>query len=72
MAPSLLASIGCTVKLRFKNTRLVQTPHYYGQFSLSLVKVSPHIFFKFNPIKTDTPIIQTLSMAPFGVRINGL
>ena len=34
--------------------------------------ISPHIFFKFNPIKTDTSIIRTLSMAPFGVRINGL
>ena len=70
LAPSLLASIGCAFKLRFKDTRLARTPHYYGQFSLSLVKVSPHIFFKFNPINTVTPIIRTLSMAPFGVRIN--
>jgi len=64
LAPSLLASIGCAVKLRFKDTRLVRTPHCYGQFSLSLVKVSPHSFFKFNPIDTDTPIIRTLCMAP--------
>ena len=72
LAPSLLASIGCAVKLRFKDTLLVRTSHYYRQFSLSLVKVSPHISFKFNPIKTDTPIIRTVSMAPSESVLAGL
>ena len=31
-----------------------ETPRYYGPYSLSLVKVSPHIFSKFNPLYTDT------------------
>ena len=31
-----------------------ETPRYYGPYSLSLVKVSPHIFCKFNPLYTDT------------------
>ena len=72
LAPSLLASIGCAVKLRFKDTLLVRTPHCYRQFSLSLVKVSPHSYFKFNPIKTDTPIIRTVSMAPSESVLAGL
>ena len=29
------------VKLCFTDTRLIQTPHYYGQFALSLGKESP-------------------------------
>ena len=56
--------IHCTVKPRFMDTHLIQTPHYYTQFALSLGKESPYIFSKFNPINTDTPLIQTLSMAP--------
>ena len=31
-----------------------ETPRYYRPYSLSLVKVSPHIFSKFNPLNTDT------------------
>ena len=31
-----------------------ETPRYYRPYSLSLVKVSPHIFSKFNPLYTDT------------------
>ena len=52
------------VKLRIKDIRLTWTPHYYRQFALSLPKESPHIFFKFKPLNTDTPLIQTLSMSP--------
>ena len=45
------------------HTHFIQTPHYYGQFALSLGKENPYIFFKLNPLNTDTPLIQTLSMA---------
>ena len=31
------------VKPRFTDTRLIQTPHYYGQFALSLGKESPFL-----------------------------
>ena len=41
-----------------------QTPHYYGQFALSLGKESPYIFSKFNLLNTDTPLKRPLSMAP--------
>ena len=37
-----------TVKLRFTKTRIIRTPHCYGQFALSLGKESPYIFSKFN------------------------
>ena len=30
------------------------TPHYYGQFALSVGKESPYIFSKSDPINTDT------------------
>ena len=46
------------------DTRLIQTCHYYGQFALSLGLGSPYIFSKFDPLNTDSPIIQTLPMAP--------
>ena len=36
----------------------------YIFFALSLWKEIPYIFYKFNPLNTDTPLIQTLSMAP--------
>ena len=36
----------------------LRTPHYYGQFALSLGKESPYIFFTFNPLNTDTPLIR--------------
>ena len=52
-----------TVKTRFTpDTCLIQTPHFYGQFALSLGKQSPYIFSKFNPLNTDTPFIRTLSI----------
>ena len=45
----------CTVKSHFTDTHVIQTPHYYSQFALSLGKESPYIFSKkFNPLHTDT------------------
>ena len=61
-----------TVKPRFMDTHLLRTPHYDGQFGLSQRKERPCIFFKFNPINTDTPLIQRLSIAPPSVRFNGV
>ena len=52
------------VKPRFTDTRLIRTPHYYGQFALSLGKESPYIFSKFDPLNTNAPSIRTLSMVP--------
>ena len=46
------------------SNRLIRTPHYYGQFALSLGKESPYIFSKFNPLNTDT------FHGPLSVRIN--
>ena len=43
-----------TDKPRFTDTRLIQTPHYYGQFGLSLGGKSP----------TNTQLIWTLSTSP--------
>ena len=61
-----------TFKPHFTDTRLIQTPHYYGQFALSLGKKSPYIFSKLNPLNTDIPLIWTLSFfAPLSVCING-
>ena len=39
-----------TVKSPFTDTRLIQTPHYYGKFVLSQGKESPYIFSKFNRV----------------------
>ena len=49
-----------TFKPRFTDTRFVWTPHYYGQFAVSLGKESPYISSKFNPLYTGT----SLTMAP--------
>ena len=46
-----------TVKSRFTDTRLIQTPLYYGQFAVSLGKTSPCIFSKFNPLDKGAFII---------------
>ena len=45
----------------------------YGQFALSLGKESPYIVSKFNPLITDNPLIQTLSMGPsvWGLTVKG-
>ena len=54
-----------TVKPRFTlDTLLIRTPHFYGEFALSLRKQSPYILSKFNPLNTDTTFIRTLSMVP--------
>ena len=53
-----------TVEPGFTDTRLIRTPRYYGQFSLSLGKKSPYILSKFQPLNTDTPLIRTLSKVP--------
>ena len=50
-------------KLRFTDTRLIPTPRYYGHFALSLSKQAMH-FLSIQPLNTDTPLKQTLSMAP--------
>ena len=42
------------LKPRFTDIRLIPTPHYYGQFALSLEKQSAYIFFNFNPLSSDT------------------
>ena len=47
-----------------KSTRLIRTPHYYGQFALSLGKESPYSFPKFNPLNTDIPLIWKLFKPP--------
>ena len=50
----VVCQIDITVKPRFTDTRLIRTPHYYRHFTFSLGKESPYIFFKFNPLNTDT------------------
>ena len=52
------------VKPRFTDTHLIRTPHYYGQFALSLGKESPYIFSKFNPVNTDTSLLRTVWFVP--------
>ena len=42
----------------------LRTPHYYGQFAVSLGRESAYTVSKFNPPNADTPFIRTLSMAP--------
>lgn len=37
-----------TVKFCLKDTHLIRTPRYYGQFALPLGKESPYIFCKFS------------------------
>ena len=54
-----------TVKPRFTlDTLSIRTPHFYGEFALSLGKQSPYILSKSNPLDTDTPLIRTLFMVP--------
>ena len=42
------------IEPRFRDTRLIRTPRYYGQLALSLGKESSYLFSKFNPLNTDT------------------
>ena len=51
-----------TVKPRLTDTRLIRTPHYYGQFALSLGKEMPYILQKFEPLITDTSLIRPMSV----------
>ena len=46
------------------DTCLVWTSHYYGQFAFFPGKESPYVSSKLNPLNTDSPLIQKLSMAP--------
>ena len=46
------------------STCLIRTPHYYGQFTLSLGKESPYIFSKFNLLNTDTSLLRTVYFIP--------
>ena len=57
----LLNQPNISVKPPFKGTHSIRTPHYHGQFALSLGKQSPYIFSKFNLLNMDTPLIQTLN-----------
>ena len=50
---------------RVQSNPALRTPHYHGKFALPLGKESPYIFSKFKPLNTDTPLIRTLSMAPW-------
>ena len=47
-----------TAKPHFTYTHLIQTPSYTEQFSLSLGKVSPYIFSKFNLLNPLSPNIH--------------
>ena len=51
-----------TVKLRFTDTHLIRTTHYYGQSALSLGERKPLCYR--HPVITDTLV------GPLGVRIN--
>ena len=52
-----------SVKPRFTGP-LNRTPRYCGLFALSLGKEIRYFSSKFNPLDTDTPIIQEHSVAP--------
>ena len=49
---------------RCTETHLIRTPHYYGQFALSLGKEIPYIFSKFNPLDMDTSLLRTVCFVP--------
>ena len=46
------------------STCLIRTPHYYGQFALSLGNENPYIFSKVNPLNTDTSLLRTVCFIP--------
>ena len=54
------------VTFSLNSTRLIRTPRYYRQFALSLGKESPYIFSKFNPLNTDTSLLRTVLLCPWG------
>ena len=51
---SILENVGPVYSLgvmfKYSQTVRTRTPHYYGQFALSLRKESPYIFSKLNPL----------------------
>ena len=49
-----------------RDTRLIRTPHYCGQFPVSLGKESPYIFSKVNPLNTDTSLLRNSLLCPWG------
>ena len=51
--------------------RLIRTPHYYGQFAVSLGKESLYIFSKFNPLNTSNPLIRTRFKPPPEAALTG-
>ena len=49
--------------------RLIRTPHYYGQFALSMWKESPYTF---NLLNIDSLLIRALPFhGPLSVHFNG-
>ena len=42
----------------------LRTPHYYGDFALSLGKESPYIFTKVNSLNTDTSLLRGFCFVP--------
>ena len=59
-----------SVKPCFMDTHLIQTPHYYVKFALSLGKEIPYIFSKFNLLNIDTLLIQVV-YAFYGPSVTG-
>ena len=52
------------VKLCYTGTRLIRTPHYCGEFALSLRKESTYIFSKLNPLNTESSLLQAVCFVP--------
>ena len=57
-------TICITVKPCDTDTRLIRTPHYCREFAVSLGKESTYILSKFNPLNTDTSLLQTVCFVP--------
>ena len=57
-----------TVEPRFRDTRLIRTPHHYGQVALFLGKENPYNSSQFNQLNTHTPSIRNAFYSPLGVR----
>ena len=50
-----------TMKTSYSQIPALRTPHYHGQFVLSLGKESPYIFSKFNPLNRSTSLMVSHS-----------
>ena len=57
-----------TVEPRFTDTRLIRTPHHYGQVALFLGKENPYNSSQFNQLNTHTQSIRNAFYSPLGVR----